>query len=265
MWIPCGLFAALLAASPSGGPEDLPAIRARGALRVVFGSYGMPEAISIKPGTPKGLEGEMIESFGALHRLKVEFVPVATTGERIPAMLAGKGDLVLGGLGVTPDRRKQVDFTVEVFPSRHVVVTREPRPLIETFEELRKAHVGTTRGSSWAEAVAAAGVPPENVDASFTTPEEVLQALREGKVNAVVMSVGWALLTKRHDPQLQLGFFVDAPSGRAWAVRKGTPQLLAALDEFITNMRRSPTWSRLVVKYYGDLALEVLRKARDNP
>src|SRR5262249_35565774 len=164
-------------------------------------------------------------------------------------------------LGVTAERRKLADFSVEVFPSRHVAVTRQPHPILETLEELRKARVGTTRGSSWAEAVAAAGVPAEDVDASFSTPEEGLQALREGKVGAVVMSVSWALLTKRHDPQLQIGFFVDAPSGRAWAVRKGSPGLLAAVDDFITNMRRSATWSRLVVKYYGDLALEVLRRA----
>jgi hypothetical protein len=45
-------------------------------------------------------------------------------------------------------------------------------------------------------------------------------------------------------------------------VRKEDRALLAALDEYISNVRRSPTWSRLVVKYFGDAAVEVLRKAR---
>ena len=242
--------------------DDLAAIRARGTLRVVFGSYGMPEAISLAPGTPPGFEREMLEGFAALHRLKVEFVPVATGGERIPALLAGKGDLVAGGLGVTAERRKVVDFTTEVFPSRHVAVTRRPHAPITTLAELRKVRVGSMKGSSWAETVVAAGVPKGNIDASFATAEEVLQALRSGKVDAVVMAVGWALLEKRKDPEIELGLFLGDMTGRAWAVRKDTPQLLQALDEYVSNMRHSPTWNRLVVKYYGELALEVLRKVR---
>jgi ABC-type amino acid transport substrate-binding protein len=258
------LAAALLLASGARrlGAEDLDAIRARGTLRVIFGSYGMPEAITLQPGAPPGLEREMIEGFAALHRLKVEFVPVETSGERIPALLAKKGDIVVGGLGVTEERRKVVDFTVEVFPSRHLVVTHRPHPPIETLEQLRKVRVGTTKGSSWAETVAAAGIPPENLDLSFTTPEEVLEALRGGKVTAVVMAVGWALLEKRKDPQIELGMFMGAPNGRAWAVHKDAPELRKALDEYVANIRRSSTWHRLVIKYYGELALEVLKRAR---
>jgi hypothetical protein len=38
--------------------------------------------------------------------------------------------------------------------------------------------------------------------------------------------------------------------------------LLKALDEFLENNRRSGAWSRLVVKYFGKTALDVLKKAR---
>jgi hypothetical protein len=34
------------------------------------------------------------------------------------------------------------------------------------------------------------------------------------------------------------------------------------LNDYITNLRRSPTWNRLVVKYFGASALDVLKKAR---
>jgi hypothetical protein len=48
-------------------------------------------------------------------------------------------------------------------------------------------------------------------------------------------------------------------------VRPDAPQLREALDEYITNVRHTSTWSRLVVKYYGDSALEVLQKSRASP
>jgi ABC-type amino acid transport substrate-binding protein len=103
------------------------------------------------------------------------------------------------------------------------------------------------------------------VDDSFATPEQVLQALRDHKVSALVMTIGWALLEKRKQPLLELGFLFPPSPGRAWAVRKDAPLLRQALDEYINNVRRTPTWSRLVVKYYGELALEVLKKSSNAP
>jgi membrane-bound lytic murein transglycosylase F len=244
---------------------DLADIRARGTLRVIFHRQGMVEAISMKPGTPPGLERELIEGFAALQRLKVEFVPVASVAERIPALLAGKGDVVGGGLIATPARRKLVDVTEEILPERHVAVTCRPQRAIESLEQLRRTRVATFKGSSWAEAVAGAGVPPGNVQDAFMGPEAVLSALHDQKVEAVVMSLGWALLERRKDPQIELGVFVGPPLSRTWGVRKDAPQLRQSLDEYISSVRRTATWSRLVVKYYGDLALEVLKKSRADP
>jgi len=34
------------------------------------------------------------------------------------------------------------------------------------------------------------------------------------------------------------------------------------LNDYISNLRKTPTWNRLVVKYFGDRAIEVLRRAR---
>jgi len=45
-------------------------------------------------------------------------------------------------------------------------------------------------------------------------------------------------------------------------VRKGDSALLAALDAYVDNVRRSASWNRLVVKYFGDSAPEALRRAR---
>ena len=41
-------------------------------------------------------------------------------------------------------------------------------------------------------------------------------------------------------------------------MRKQDAELLAALDEYVSNFRAGPSWSRLVVKYFGDQALRAL-------
>ena len=44
----------------------------------------------------------------------------------------------------------------------------------------------------------------------------------------------------------------------AWAVRKTDVQLRRALDAYLVALRRSPNWSRLLVKYFGEDAPAVL-------
>jgi hypothetical protein len=45
-------------------------------------------------------------------------------------------------------------------------------------------------------------------------------------------------------------------------VRPEDEALRAALDEHLLGVRRGATWSRLVVKYFGDQTLGVLGRAR---
>ena len=81
-------------------------------------------------------------------------------------------------------------------------------------------------------------------------------------MTAVVLGVENAISAQRVDPALQLGLFLGAPTSLAYGVRKGDVELRKALDEYIENLRRTATWSRLVVKYFGEMAPEVLKKAR---
>jgi ABC-type amino acid transport substrate-binding protein len=55
---------------------------------------------------------------------------------------------------------------------------------------------------------------------------------------------------------------VGAPGTIAWAVRKEDTALRVSLDDYLANVRRSETYSRLVVRYFGDQALIVLGRAR---
>jgi ABC-type amino acid transport substrate-binding protein len=259
------LLAAVLgvAASNAAASEDLPQLRTRGTLRVVVWKDNLPELFAVKPGAEaSGLEQELLQGFANLHKLKIEVVAVPELEDRVPALLAAKGDLIAGGFVDTPARRQKVNFSTELFPIRHVVVTRKPHAGVDTITKLREEKVGTVAGSSWADEVKAAGVPEKNVDTTFRSADDVLAGLKSGKVSAVVMSAVWAAVAARKDPALELGLFLGQPTSVGYAVRKDQPQLLAALDDYVTNVRRTPTWSRLVVKYFGESGLEILRRSR---
>jgi membrane-bound lytic murein transglycosylase F len=257
------LMLLLLAAGAATGAGDLPAIQQRGTLRVLVVD-GSPEFYGVRGGGPAGLDRELLDGFGRLHRLQIQTVEVPSWDELVPALLEGRGDLIAGGVTVTDRRRQQVDFTVEVFPTRHVVLTRKPHRVVRTVQELRQERVGTIKGTSMAEVVASAGVPPANVDDSF--PSGGLPAgLKENRFTACVDGLEEALVVQRQDPDLQLGVFVGPRQSLAFGVRRDEPQLRSALDEYVANVRKTPTWSRLVVKYFGAAALDILKKADEDP
>lgn len=253
------LVAALALAPRPAAPADLKEIEARGTLRVLTSVDEEPEMFNFGGSGEPGFEREMIEGFAKLHHLKIESVSVARFEDIIPRLLKGEGDTITGIID-TEARRKLIDFTVEVFPARHVVVTYKPHKALNTIEELKQEKVGVVKGTSWAAAVTTAGVPASQVQA-FPDRVALLEALRSDKITATAMSLSDLTLAMRRQPMLQPGMFLGTPSSAGWGVSKSDTALKAALNEYLSDARRGQTWSRLVVKYFGQDALGVLGRA----
>jgi polar amino acid transport system substrate-binding protein len=249
-----------LLASPAAG-ADLDAVKQRGTLRVLFvPSQGISQFFHHDSARP-GLDREILEGFAHLQRLQLEAVPIAGWDELSGALVAGRGDVVAGSYTVTESRLRTIAFTSEVFPTRAVVVTRKPTRVIRTHDELLRERIGTVRGTSMAEALAQAGVPAAKIDDTLP-PGGQVAALVSGKVTLVVLGLENAIAEQRADPQLQLGMFLGPEGSLAFGVRKADVELRRALDDYITSLRKSGGWSRLVVKYFGERALDALKGAR---
>jgi ABC-type amino acid transport substrate-binding protein len=255
---PFVLVCTLLA--PSVTRADLADVKKARELRVLVVD-GAPVFISLAKSGDAGLEREILDGFAHLHGVRVKLIEVGAWKDLLPALLEGRGDIIGGGVGVLPARLQQIDFTAEVFPTRDVVVTRKPTPVITTLEQLRRARVGTIRGSGLADRVAEVNVPKSNVDDEVPATG-FLEALQTRRVDALIDGVEDALLLQKVDPDVQIGMFLGPSHSLAFGVRKDAPALRDALSEYITNVRRTPTWSRLIVKYFGASAADVLKKAR---
>ena len=96
----------------------------------------------------------------------------------------------------------------------------------------------------------------------FGNLDDMTQALQRGLIDAMVLPVSELAVVSRHTKGLTAGTTVGPRGKVAWAVRQQDTALRAALDDYLTNVRRSPSWSRLIVKYFGDQALQVLGRAK---
>ena len=241
---------------------DLIQIEKRGSLRVLVSADEEPEMFSVTRSGPGGLEREMLEGFAQLHRVKLQPVVVKGFEDMIPALLQDQGDVIVG-IRDTEGRRKVIDFTAETLPARDVVVTCKPHRVVATAEELQAEKVGVASGTSWADSAAAAGVPAARIEKLPDLPSAI-DALREGKISATVMSLFDFTLMARRNPDLQAGLLLGLPGSAAWGVQKTSPQLKQALSEYVESFRKTPTWSRLILKYFGADALSALGRARKN-
>jgi ABC-type amino acid transport substrate-binding protein len=245
-------IALLLLAPPASG--DLAEVKARGTLRVLAGHD--ENWFSLDAAGPPGFEREVLEGFARLHGLKFEAVAVEHWEEAIPMLVKRRGDL-LAGVNDTPARRRSIDFTRELLPARSVVVSLRPAAEVATLGQLRSIRVAVVPDSTWAEAAAQAGVAATALVSVAGVPEG-LAALRAGKADAAVIDVVDYLQQRRRHPEIQLGLSLGSAQSSAWGVRKSDPELRQALDAYITEFRRHPGWSRLLVKYFGDDAPLVL-------
>ena len=82
----------------------------RGVLRVGMSTF-VPWAMKDKNGELIGFEIDVARRLAADMGVEVEFVPTKWSGI-IPALLTGKFDVIIGGMGIRPERNKKVNFTI---------------------------------------------------------------------------------------------------------------------------------------------------------
>lgn len=84
---------------------------------------------------------------------RIEFIPLATE-DRVPALQAGRVDIVVASFSMTEERKKQVSFAGPYFvTTQEVMVPTRMRDQIRTIEDLRRPDVRVcTSGGSTTEA-----------------------------------------------------------------------------------------------------------------
>ncbi len=235
---------------------DLDEIRASGTLRVLAAADDDPAWFSMRPGDSPGFEREVLEGFARLQKLRFEVVPIGSWEDAIPMLIRKEGD-VLGGISATSERRQKVDFSAELLPVRVIVVTRRPAAPIKSLAQLRAARLVVVSNTSWSDALEKAGVSTAKA-LKVADVAAAVEAIRVGHADATVSGAVDFFLQRRRNPGLEAGMPIGAAQSSAWAVRRGSPELRQALDAYIAQLRKSPNWSRLLVKYFGDDAPAIL-------
>lgn len=208
-----------------------------------------------RSGVPQSEELKLVESYADSVGLKPEYVYVDGYDQLIPALLAGKGDIIVDNLTVTASRKEKVHFTSPVAWVREQIISRRgeaPR----NRQELEGRSVAVHASDSYYETLQAIRNQPYQppfditvVDESVST-EAILSGVAEGRYDlAVADSNLTAGLLQYHD-KLQVAFNLGEVRPIAWAVRRDNPQLLASINEYLGSLHLA---SREEKPFTGDL------------
>jgi len=209
----------------------------RGVLRVGMSTF-VPWAMTDKAGNLIGFEIEVATRVAQDMGVKVEFVPTKWAGV-IPALLTGKFDVIIGGMGITAQRNLKVNFSIPYdYSGVAVVAHKQLAAGFSRLEDFNRADVVVTARLGSTSAAAANKLLPKAQKRFFDDESQVIQELLNGKVHALL--AGTPLPTYqalKYPDKLFLpvkGTITQEPIG--FAVRKGDFDTLNFLDSWIRVM-----------------------------
>jgi membrane-bound lytic murein transglycosylase MltF len=179
-------------------------------------------------------------------KVHVVFIPIPR-GDLVQALIDGKGDIAVSNLTITEDRLKRVDFSKPAYRNvSEVVVSGPGSPAVSSVNDLAGKEVFVRASSSYHESLV-------NLNQRFATEkrpavliklapetledEDLIEMVSAGLIPLIIVDKHKADFWKQIFTKIKVHDTVVVRRGGdiAWAMRKGSPQLKAALDEFTTR------------------------------
>jgi len=237
-------------ALPLHAADLLDATKGRGTLRIALeGTYPPFNFRDPKTGQLTGYDVDVARLVAARLGLKPEFV--TTEWAAILAGLgAGKYDVIISQVNVTPKREQAFDFSAPyTYSTPQLIVRRNERIEYKKLEDLKGRKVGVGQGSVFEQQAKA--VPGVEVKSYPAAPEN-LQDLAFGRIDAALndsLMVGYLL--KSSQLPIRAGARVGAVERTAVAFQKGNPKFHAAVDKALQDLRADGSLKAASMKWFG--------------
>jgi len=215
-------------------------IKKRGVIRVGMSTF-VPWAMRDKDGDLIGFEVEVAKKLAKDMEVEIEFVPTAWDGI-IPALLAGKFDVIIGGMSVTPVRNLTVNFTAPYANSSlGVMANKKLAEGLEWPEGYNSSDVTFTcrRGATPCNYIR--DEFPKATLRQFDDDGQVEQEVLNGNAHAMLTSQPKPAFAVYENPEVAFAPTTEKiePNSESFAVRKGDPDALNFFNNWIMLNRQS--------------------------
>jgi polar amino acid transport system substrate-binding protein len=166
-------------------------------------------------------------------------------------------DFDLNQISITPQRQRAVDFSSPYYtaPQAVVALKRSDAARATSLTDLKEAQLGVQIGTTSLEAVDA-NIEPSKQPKVFNDSNDVVRALKQGQVDAVVVDLPSAFyLTAAQVPEAAIVGQFEAPGGDAWgALLARDSELTDCVSRAVDALRADGTLDRLEQQWMGEAA-----------
>ncbi|RWY68740.1 transporter substrate-binding domain-containing protein [Rhizobium sp. WSM1325] len=175
------LVAAVTLAQPAAAvtPDE---IKARGKIIVGIQGDNPPWGFVTSGGKQDGLDADIATLFAKELGVSVEFVPLEVNN-RIPALTAGRVDVLFATMAMLPDRAKAVQFS-KPYVANAIVLIGPKKAEIKTNADMAKFTVGVAKGAAQDTQVTK-NAPPSTTIRRYDGDAASVQALVSGQVETL--------------------------------------------------------------------------------
>ena len=217
-------------------------IKKRGTLRIGLSTF-VPWAMRDKKGDLIGFEIDVGKRVAADMGVEVEHIPTAWDGI-IPALLAGKFDVIISGMSITMKRNLTVNFTHPYANTGYILVASTAmaqKKGLKTLEDYNSSDITIATRRASTGAIAAQKNFPKAKLIYFDDGTMGIQEAANGKVAATTSTPPKAAydIEKRPGKLFVVDKALMSPTREAFAVRKGDPDVLNWFNNWIDNVKAS--------------------------
>ncbi|MBA4392108.1 MAG: amino acid ABC transporter substrate-binding protein [Desulfobacca sp.] len=207
-----------------------------------------------------GYDVDFVKAIAKKLGVKLELKPV-TSASRMPQLTEGNIDIIAATMTATPERAKQIDFSLTYFFTGQKFIVR--KGTVKNLAALDGKKIGTAKGST-SEQNAAKALPRATI-ISFDDYPQAFLALQQGKVSAVTTDesilanlLGRTLNKGQFEmPDIQIS---DEPYGLG--LRKGDKNFADFVNKTLLEMEKSGEAKKIFDHWFGPTSSGPLNRGK---
>ncbi|WP_342416645.1 transporter substrate-binding domain-containing protein [Paenibacillus sp. FSL R10-2782] len=234
--------------------NELEAIKKTGVIKIgMMGTYQPYNFLNDK----KELDGFDVDIANELAKrigVKAEFTAQEFSG-LIPSLQKKKFDAVISQVTITPDRQKVIDFTEPYITNNVNIIVNNKTNDITKLEDFKGKTIGVGLGTN-DESYLRNEVLPKVGDFEIKTYDDVITSLKDlnsGRIDATINNL-YALkpIVDKNGFQIKAVGEPIKSDQAGVAINKDTPELKAALNKALKEMKEDGTYKTIFKKWFGE-------------